>query len=337
MLDILVGGFYGDEGKGKIASYLGLNGGYSLAIRTGSINAGHTVSYNGRTWKIRIIPSAFVNPKVKLALGPGALTSVEQLTKELNETGSAERFVMDPHVGIITQEEVEEERRDEYLMKVIGSTGQGVGTSEAKRVLRKLKLAKDFKDLEKYISNVPDTALEYIEKGEKVLGEGTQGTYLSLYHGEYPFVTSRNTTSGGVLSEIGLGPKYVNQIIIIFKSFVTRVGEGYLENELPKEKAEEMGLVERGTVTGRMRRAAPFNLTLARKAIQLNSATQIAITKLDAIFKDAKGVREYSKLPREAKMWIEDLENELKVPVTLIGTGEDSLDTIDLRKEKVGE
>ncbi len=98
-----------------------------------------------------------------------------------------------------------------------------------------------------------------------------------------------------------------------------------------------MGLVERGTVTGRMRRAAPFNLTLAKRAIQINSATQVAITKLDALFKDAKGVREYSKLPGEAKRWVENVENELGVPVTLIGTGEDALDTIDLRKEKMGD
>ncbi|AWR99481.1 adenylosuccinate synthetase [Metallosphaera hakonensis] len=337
MLDILVGGFYGDEGKGKIASYLGLKGGYSLVVRTGSINAGHTVKYNEKTWKIRILPSAFVNPQVKLALGPGALTSVEQLEKELNDTRSSDRFIMDPHVGIITQKEIEEEREDEYLMKVIGSTGQGVGMSEAKRILRKLKLAKEFRELEKYIADVPETILSSIENEEKVLAEGTQGTYLSLFHGEYPFVTSRNTTSGGVLSEVGVGPKYVKDIIVIFKSFVTRVGEGYLENELPKEKAEELGLIERGTVTGRIRRTAPFNLSLAKKAIRINSATQVAITKLDALFNDAKGVKEYSKLPKEARKWIENLEEELKTPVTIIGTGEDALDTIDLRKEKVGD
>ncbi|MCY0883683.1 MAG: adenylosuccinate synthetase [Acidianus infernus] len=332
MLNILVGGFYGDEGKGKISSYLSLKDSPDIAVRTGSINAGHTVCYNNNKWKIRIIPSAFVNKSTKLMLGPGALTSITELIKELKETNSEDRFFMDYHVGIITEKEIYEERNDENLMKSVGSTGQGVGYAEAKRILRILKLAKDYPELSKYTIDVPNTLIEEIEKGSEILAEGTQGTYLSLYHGEYPYVTSRNTTSSGILSEIGIGPKYVKDIIIVFKSFVTRVGNGPLEGELSEEEAEKLGLIEIATVTGRKRRVAPFNIKLAKKAIQLNTATQIAITKLDALFKGAYKVREYEKLPNEAKKWIEDLEDQLKVPITLIGTGEDAMDTIDLRK-----
>jgi len=114
-------------------------------------------------------------------------------------------------VGIITKAEVLEEQRDEFLMKIIGSTGQGVGTAESKRVLRKLRLAKDFRELESVIGDVPETIIETIREGNSVIAEGTQGTYLSLFHGEYPFVTSRNTTAGGVLSEVGVGPKYARR------------------------------------------------------------------------------------------------------------------------------
>ncbi len=337
MLNILVGGFYGDEGKGKIASYLSLKDSPYIAIRTGSINAGHTVCYNNNKWKIRIIPSAFINKSTKLMLGPGALTSIPELVKEIKETNSEDRFFMDSHVGIITEKEIYEERNDENLMKLVGSTGQGVGYAEAKRILRILKLAKDYPELSKYIINVPDTLIEEIEKGKEILAEGTQGTYLSLYHGEYPYVTSRNTTSSGILSELGIGPKYVKDIIIVFKSFMTRVGNGPLEGELSEDEAEKLGLIEIATVTGRKRRVAPFNIKLAKKAIQLNTATQVAITKLDALFKDAYKVRQYEKLPSNAKKWIEDLEDQLKVPITLIGTGEDAMDTIDLRREKLGE
>ncbi|BDC19250.1 adenylosuccinate synthetase [Acidianus sp. HS-5] len=337
MLNILVGGFYGDEGKGKIASYLSLKDSPSIAVRTGSINAGHTVCYNNNKWKIRIIPSAFVNKSTKLMLGAGALTSISELAKELKETDSEDRFFMDSHVGIITEKEIYDERNDENLMKSVGSTGQGVGYAEAKRILRILKLAKDYPELSKYVIDVPDTLIEEIEKGNEILAEGTQGTYLSLYHGEYPYVTSRNTTSSGILSEIGIGPKYVKDIVIVFKSFVTRVGNGPLEGELSEDEAEKLGLIEIATVTGRKRRSAPFNIKLAKKAIQLNTATQVAITKLDTLFKDAYKVRQYEKLPNNAKKWIEDIEDQLKVPITLIGTGEDAIDTIDLRKEKLGE
>ncbi|AWR97216.1 adenylosuccinate synthetase [Acidianus sulfidivorans JP7] len=337
MLDILVGGFYGDEGKGKIASYLGIKDNPSIAVRTGSINAGHTVVYNGNKWKIRIIPSAFINQKTKLMLGPGALTSIDELIKEMKETKTENRIFLDYHTGIISEKDIIDERNDENLMKLVGSTGQGVGYAESRRILRISKLAKDYSELSKYLVDVPSVVIDEIHKGSKVLVEGTQGTFLSLYHGEYPYVTSRNTTASGILSEVGVGPKYVDNIIIIFKSFVTRVGNGTLEGELGEEEAKRLGMYETATVTGRARRAAPFNIKLAKKAIEINSATQIAITKLDAIFKDAYKVRDYEKLPIEAKKWIEDVEQQLKVPITLIGTGEDSLDIIDLRKEKIGE
>ncbi|MEJ2780235.1 MAG: adenylosuccinate synthetase [Sulfolobaceae archaeon] len=337
MLTILVGGFFGDEGKGKIAAYIGINDSPKLAVRTGSINAGHTVTYMGKQWKVRIIPSAFINKSSKLVLAPGALTSIQLLFNEARETDSTDRLLVDEHVGIITQGEIDEERKDEYLMKVIGSTGQGVGYAEAKRILRKLKLAKDYEELKPYLTKVPNLVLDELGKGNDVLVEGTQGHYLSLYHGEYPYVTSRNTTSSGILSELGIGPKYVDHVIIVFKSYVTRVGGGTLEGEIPWEEAEKMGIAETATVTGRKRRSAPFNVKLAKEAIRINSATQVAITKLDSLFKEARNVREFNKLPREARKWIEDLEAELKAPITIIGTGEDTLATIDLRQEKIRE
>ena len=334
MLSIVVGGFYGDEGKGKVVAYLGLKDSLALSVRTGSINAGHTVTYMGRTWKVRIVPSAFVNRSTKLALGPGALTSLEVLFREIKETDSEDRLYVDAHAGIITEEERKEEQADEYLMKVIGSTGSGTGVAEAKRVLRKLKLAGSFEELKRFLADVPGMIIDNIERGKDVLIEGTQGTFLSLYHGDYPYVTSRNATASGVLSEAGIGPKYVDEVIVVFKSYVTRVGEGPLEGELSWDEAVKLGMAEIATVTGRKRRAAPFNFDLAKKAVKVNSATQVAITKLDVLFPAAKGVKEYSKLPPEARKWIDEVESQLKVPVTLIGTGEDALDMIDLRREK---
>ncbi|BBG24489.1 Adenylosuccinate synthetase [Sulfuracidifex tepidarius] len=337
MLDIVVGGFYGDEGKGKVVSYLGLKDKPSLSIRTGGVNAGHTIIYHDKKWKLRILPSSFLSQSTKLALGPGAITSLDTLLNEIKETETQGRVLVDKHTGIITEQEIEQERKDEYLMKVIGSTGQGVGYAESARILRKLKLASEYEALKNYLVDVPDVTINTLENGGKVLVEGTQGFLLSLYHGNYPFVTSRNTTSSGVLSEVGVGPKYVKDVIVIFKSFVTRVGGGPLEGEMSQEEAREKGLQEFGTVTGRPRRVSSFNIKLAKESIRINSATQVAITKIDALFKEAYKVRSYDKLPPEAKKWIELTEAELKTPITLIGTGEDSEDIIDLRFEKIGE
>ncbi|MFH0848127.1 MAG: adenylosuccinate synthetase, partial [archaeon] len=114
--------------------------------------------------------------------------------------------------------------------------------------------------------------------------------------------------------------------------FVTRVGEGPLEGELPREEVERRGWVEYGTVTGRGRRAAPFDFNLARKAVMLNGATQIGITKLDVVFPECKGAREMYALSSAALRFVEKIESETKLPVTIIGTGPAAEDTIDRRQ-----
>ncbi len=331
MLDILVGGFYGDEGKGKIASYLALKDNPAIAVRTGGTNAGHTVVFDGKTFKLRTLPGAFVNKKTTLAISPGALIRREILFKEIEETNTKNRVIIDPHTAVITDQEAKEEENDQFLSGQVGSTKQGVGAAEAKRALRKLKLAESYPELSKYLANVPEMVVDALEKGKKVIAEGTQGHMISLYHGTYPYVTSRNTTSSGVLSEVGVGPRYVENVIVIFKSFITRVGAGPLEGEV-EESSVKKEFEERGTVTGRKRRVAPFDKELARKVVRINSANQIAITKLDAMFKDAYKKRKYENLSSEAKKWLKSVEDEAGVPITLVGTGEDAMDIIDLRK-----
>ncbi len=337
MIDILVGGFYGDEGKGKVASYLALKDKPEMAVRTGSINAGHTVVHNGRSYKLRSIPSAFLSEKTRLIIPPGALIKREILFKEMEETGTRGRVSIDAHTAIITDLEVEEETKNSLLGNEVGSTKQGVGSAESKRILRSLKLAKDYPELSEFIVNVPKEIIECVNKGGRVQVEGSQGHFLSLYHGTYPYVTSRNTTSSGILSDVGVGPKYVENIIVIFKAFITRVGGGPLEGEIDHKEAEKLGMAEYGTVTGRQRRVAPFNIAIAREVVKVSSANQIAITKVDTLFKGAAKVREYGKLPKEAKDWIKNIEDQIGVPVTLIGTGEDAMDMVDRRKELLGK
>ncbi|MCS7099422.1 MAG: adenylosuccinate synthetase, partial [Sulfolobales archaeon] len=89
---VVVGGFFGDEGKGKVVAYLSLRIDVKLAIRCGSINAGHTVVYRGRTWKLRSVPSAFVNPAVPLGIAAGSLVKPDVLLREVEETGCGDRL-----------------------------------------------------------------------------------------------------------------------------------------------------------------------------------------------------------------------------------------------------
>jgi len=161
--------------------------------------------------------------------------------------------------------------------------------------------------------------------------EGTQGTLLSLYHGTYPFVTSKDVSASGICSDVGIGPKRVDTVVIVFKSYFTRVGSGPLDGELGPDQVRERGWEEFGSVTGRLRRAAPFDFKLARYSTRLNSATEIALTKIDSIFPDAYRKRSYDDLPVEAKAFVQNIESELGKPVVYIGTGPDSLDIIDRR------
>ncbi|OYT38302.1 MAG: adenylosuccinate synthetase [Desulfurococcales archaeon ex4484_58] len=333
MLTVVVGGFFGDEGKGKIVSYLGLRDKPEYSVRCGSINAGHTVVYNGRAWKLRILSTAFINRETKLLIPPGALVKVDLLFREIEETNSWGRVFIDWNTGIIEDQHVERERRDNYLADRIGSTLQGVGVAMVDRVSRRLKLARDYRELKDLLIDVPGTINEALDRGSSVLVEGTQGAFLSLYHGTYPYVTSRDTIASAFLSEIGVGPKRVDQVVVVFKAYVTRVGGGPLPNELSIDEAMKRGWFEKASVTGRVRRVAPFNLELARRAVMLNSATQVAITKIDKLYPETRGVREWSELPGRVRRWIEDLEDQLKTPITLIGTGEDSLHIIDRRRE----
>jgi adenylosuccinate synthase len=332
MLTVVVGGFFGDEGKGKVAAYLALSKDYRYAVRTGAINAGHTVVYNGVTYKLRILSAAFVNKSAKLLVPPGALISLDLFVNEVNMLGVKGRVFVDYKTGVIEEIHVRREREDPVL-KSIGSTFTGVGAAMADRVLRRLKLASDIPELKEYLADIPLMVNQALDSGEKVLVEGTQGTFLSLYHGTYPYVTSRDTTASGILSEVGVGPKRVDHVVVVFKAYVTRVGAGPLEGEISPVEAERLGWLERATVTGRVRRVAPFNLELAKRAVMLNSATCIAITKLDALFPSAKHARSWSELPSEAKKWIEKVEEELKVPVVLVGTGEEVLDMVDRSRD----
>ena len=86
-----------------------------------------------------------------------------------------------------------------------------------------------------------------------------------------------------------------------------------------------------GTVTGRQRRAAEFNFDLAKRAIMLNSATQIAITKLDVLYPECAHKNSFDELSEKAKSFITKIEDTVDVPVTLIGTGPGVDDIVDLR------
>jgi len=330
---VVVCGFFGDTGKGKIISYLSLKDKAAVAARAGGgPNAGHTVVYKGKEYKMRMLPSAFVYDKCRLLMGPGVLINPEILLQEIKLTGCEDRVGVDNQCAIIEPRHIEADKKG-HLAQTIKTTGSGTGPCNAERALRTVKLARDVADFKNFLADVPLEVNTTIGEGKNVLIEGTQGTYLSLYHGTYPYCTSKDVTASAACSDVGVGPTKIDDVILVLKAYTTRVGGGPLPGELSWEEAEKRGWAEIATVTGRRRRAAPFNYELARRAVILNGATQAAVTKIDVIFPECRGIRSYQELSQKAKTFVENVEKEIKMPVTLIGTGPGTLEIVDRRAE----
>ena len=328
---VVVGGFFGDEGKGKIISYLAIKDNPKIIVRGGAgPNAGHTIRDGDKVYKVRMLPSGFLNKNAKVMIGPGVVVNPDVLKKEIEDFNVTGRAFIDKNCGIIEETHLQRDSKGE-LKEKIGSTGSGTGPANADRAMRVLKLAKNFDSLSSLIVDVPFEINSALDANKNVLIEGTQGTFLSLWHGTYPFVTSKDVTASSICADVGLGPTKIDEVIVVFKSYVTRVGTGPLNNELSLEDAEKKGWSEFGTVTGRQRRAADFDLDLAKRAIMLNGATQISITKLDVLFSECAGKTSFNDLSDEAKIFIKNIENKLNIRVTIIGTGPSINDVIDRR------
>ncbi|MFX1597609.1 MAG: adenylosuccinate synthetase [Promethearchaeota archaeon] len=331
---ILVGGFFGDEGKGKIISHLSIKDKPDIVARAGvGTNAGHTVQYGGETYKLRQIPSGFIAKNARILIGPGVLVDPNIFLSEVELTGIGDRVGIDKQCGVIEQKHIDRDKSSTHLKGKIGSTGTGCGPANVDRVERVGIVAKEVPELKKWITDVPLEINQALNKNARVLVESSQGTYISLYHGTYPYCTSKDVCAAAACSDLGIGPTRVTDVIVVFKAYTTRVGGGPLPEELSEEESKRRGWFEVATVTGRKRRSAPFNFELAKRAVFINGATQLAVTKLDILYPECKGAQTFDELPDIGKNFIRKIEEELKLPVTLIGTGPDAVETIDRRPE----
>ena len=206
-VDVLVGGQWGSEGKGHVASYLAKE--YDVLVRVGGPNAGHTVYRTSKPITYYQLPSGTRECEALIVIGPGAVLNVTTLSKEIMDAKfSTDRLRIDPQAMIIERADIESENAQ---LVNIGSTKQGVGAATARKLLRtaanpQVRLARDIPELEPYIDKTWKVLDKAYRQGDKVLLEGTQGTGLSLHHGEYPYVTSRDTTVSGCLAEAGIAP-----------------------------------------------------------------------------------------------------------------------------------
>jgi adenylosuccinate synthase len=332
---IIVGGFFGDEGKGKVVAHVAYHDRPTIISRGGvGPNAGHTVKMGEKEYGVRMVPSGFVYPEARLCIGTGVLVDPRVFKHEVELLDVGDRIFIDYRCSVIEEDHIRRDKSSDHLAKTIGSTGSGCGPANADRVLRVARQAKDLPELAPYLMDVPAELNGALDRGENVLLEGTQGFGISLYYGTYPFVTSKDTSASQIASDNGVGPTRIDDVIVVFKAYPTRVGEGPFSTEMSRESSDRLGIQEFGTVTHRQRRIGDWDGTMARYSAMINGCTQAAITGIDKVDQDCFGVTEYGKLSKKAKDFLARAEEDIGAPVTLISTGPDVSQIIDLRDEQ---
>jgi adenylosuccinate synthase len=344
LVDVYVGGQFGSEGKGHIISYVARE--YQVLLRVGGPNAGHKVYMDEGAITHHQLPSGTLRTHAKLLIGAGAVLNIESLLEEIARCKvSADRLAIDRRAMIITKADIAAESA---LKRKIGSTKQGVGFATARKITERggnVRLAEEYKELRPYIKDVWEELEKAYSAGSKVLLEGTQGTGLSIHHGYYPYVTSRDTTVAGCLSEAGISPSRVRKVVMVCRTYPIRVqnptngtsGPMSLEikwNEVSKRSGialAKLKKTEKTSTTNRDRRVSEFDWALLRKAAALNGPTDVALTFADYLHKNNENARRFEQLNVDDIQFIEQVERVAAAPVSLISTRFDFRSIIDRR------
>lgn len=235
---------FGSTGKGALAGWMAKRNDYDTAVCSFATNAGHTYidKSRGIHMMTQQLPTAISSPTVKnVMLGPGALICVDTLLAELERyKGMMEgkRLIIHPHAAIVTEEHAELERTTG--MSKIGSTTKGVGEAMIQRIRRrpgKLNVAVHESRLDEWVIHQHEYA-RAIARAESIIIEGAQGFSLSMYHGFYPYTTSRDVTPWQIAADCGLPFKWAPYIKVFgtLRTFPIRVndrdgtsGPGYID------------------------------------------------------------------------------------------------------------
>nr|WP_291121085.1 adenylosuccinate synthetase [Hydrogenophaga sp.] len=343
-VDVLIGGQYGSEGKGNVVAYLARE--YDVMVRVGGPNAGHTVASPRGPYTYHHLPSGARDVGARLLLGPGMTIRLPGLFKEIKECGiGPERLFIDPQASIIEDEDLEGESK--HLVSTIASTGSGSGAASARRILsrgKSIRLARDVPELAPYVGvpgnyrgSTTDRLEEAYRQGGSILLEGTQGSGLSMFHGIYPYVTSRDTNVAGCLAEAGISPSRVRKILMVVRTMPIRVGDpdgdqghtsGPLKHPTTFDEIAQMAQLdatalhtaERTSTTKRRRRVGWFEWEQFRKACALNAPTDIVLTFADYIDAKNRRARRFEQLSPDTIKFVEELERVSQAPVSLINT-----------------
>lgn len=293
-VDIVYGAQAGDEGKGKVSSYLAsklsstlnLNDKkhYDFVIRWGGgANAGHTVYVDSKKYKTHIVPSGIFYG-IKSLIGPGCVINLKSLKEEfqyLQDAGFDTSLVLiSPYAHIVTDEHIDIDKQN--LAKKFGTTSRGIAPAYSDKYARTGTRFEDVFDNDlSWKSHLFDGRLY-----GNILCEGAQGFYLDINWGNYPYVTSSETLPYAACSA-GFSPKKVNDIFAVAKIYETRSGEdpNYPETLFDNQELALIGEAgqEYGVTTGRRRKVNYLNLDRLIFALKTGGGNKLIISKCDIL------------------------------------------------------
>ena len=221
------------------------------------------------------------------------LDAQRELLKGKNKIGTTKRGIGPAYgdkaarTGLRVLDLINPARFEQQLQRKITENNEilkafGAKPLSFKAVLKEYRHAGDY--LKPFVANTVILLHQAVRRGDDILFEGAQGTFLDLDHGTYPFVTSSSTTAGGACTGSGIPPHRMDTVVGVMKAYTTRVGEG----PLPTENAEIADMLhamgrEFGATTGRARRCGWFDSVATRHACMVNGIDQLAVTNLDGL------------------------------------------------------
>jgi adenylosuccinate synthase len=302
-VDVVIGAQRGDEGKGNFCAWLGLNGDYSIALRSSSPQAGHSIYINGKRIGIAHLPCAAVNPELRILLGGASFISAKKLfyggTEYRPHTGETitldaeiptlnltpSKLGIDFRARLVTQDHADREKKDERLMK-LGSIGSGINMAKLDLIYKNQVLVSEDPELKKFTTDTIKEMSQALLKEKNILFETDHGVELCQHFGGYfPYNTARTINTSGYLGEVGLPPQSIRDVYLVVKPYITAVAkDAPLKNEITNRATlEELLHIggESGSISGRIRRIGKFDWQSFQRAIFLTGATKLCISHLD--------------------------------------------------------
>jgi len=332
---IIVGAQWGDEGKGLISAYISAREHALYVARAGTgPNAEHGIFLKDeKTYlKTNQLPLGHIfNPDAYVLIGSGVCVNPEWFLREIHHYNLGNRVFVDYRCPVVTLAHMEKEATSKNML-LIGSTMSGTGECRKDFVARKATQARDSELLKPYTRDIGEL-INNAAESRVVVVESSQGTFLSLaVSPDYPNCTSDNVTAMAAADDVLLSWKNIREVILVAKTMPTKKGSGGMGSgkELTPEEISKKGLVEISSIEGKTRRKAEFDMEMLKYAVKLNGATQIALTFLDHMFPEMKNAKSRGEISKDARIFIDNIEKETKIPVTILNTGKAYNNIIDL-------